>query len=391
MSLEIQVVIDRHGDTGACKPAAHTDITVHEPGPLDADIGTGRETQIQVADGRDMPVRPTETRIETEKRGFTSVVEFRIILLGPAQSAILVDQVGQKIPQLGRQDADPGPHQHIREPVLVIHLASHADARRYGVPPDTVPRAPRKAVFLMQHRRSHKSRRGMPRRKRIVARTVGTGLVHGIFEAIDHQRHQSGGKRVRNQHPPPRTAALHARDFQPEHQCHGSVLQVIVEIVAERRHIRVAQVAEMVALAIDGNAGYHQRHGDISHFIGPGSGHAVDPGTELIPTGKPDGRVGPHGIDLRNTGPGCMLHPVRHAGILGCRTRQRNIRHSVPQRVLHRGIRRIAGNANGETAWRGFGGIQRGHTFFCHRVRNDGRQSTHRKNSAQQHYGYSYG
>ena len=51
VSLEIQVVIDRHGDTGACKPAAHTDITVHEPGPLDADIGTGRETQIQVADG----------------------------------------------------------------------------------------------------------------------------------------------------------------------------------------------------------------------------------------------------------------------------------------------------------------------------------------------------
>lgn len=135
----------------------------------------------------------------------------------------------------------------------------------------------------------------------------------------------------------------------------------------------------MVAPAIDGNAGYHQRHGDRSHFIARVVVMcAVDPGTELYPTGKPDGLPGLTVSICETPGPGCMLHPVRHAGILGCRTRQRNICHrsATCPAPGYPSYRRQRKRCNRLARFRRY--PARSH-IFCHRVRNDGRQAHDRK------------
>lgn len=115
----------------------------------------------------------------------------------------------------------------------------------------------------------------MPRRERLVVRSVGTGHTASIFQRIDRSGHQSNGKGIRHQHPAPRTAPPDSSDFQPQHQRCGSVLQIIVVTKSEGGHIIVSQMTKSMISLLHDEPRNDERNTDIGYPVGTRRGYPL--------------------------------------------------------------------------------------------------------------------
>lgn len=187
---------------------------------------------------------------------------------------VLEDQIGEQIPQFYGENADPRTYQHVAEPMLVVQHTRNTRHRSHRITGDTVPgtAAP---VLLMKHRSRHKSRSRMPRRERLVVRSVGAGHTAGIFQRVDRSGHQRDGKGIRHQHPAPRTAPPDSSDFQPQHQRCGSILQIIVIMETERRYIIVPQMTKSPIPLLHDQTCDNKGNSDIGYSIGTRRGYPL--------------------------------------------------------------------------------------------------------------------
>lgn len=115
----------------------------------------------------------------------------------------------------------------------------------------------------------------MPRRKRLVVRSVGAGHTAGIFQRVDRSGHQRDGKGIRHQHPAPRTAPPDSSDFQPQHQRCGSILQIIVIMETERRYIIVPQMTKSPIPLLHDQTCDNKGNSDIGYSIGTRRGYPL--------------------------------------------------------------------------------------------------------------------
>lgn len=165
----------------------------------------------------------------------------------------------------------------IPAPTNTMFIVEHARNTRYRshrIAGDTVPGTAR-PVLLMKHRSCHKSRSRMPRRKRLVVRSVGAGHTAGIFQRVDRSGHQRDGKGIRHQHPAPRTAPPDSSDFQPQHQRCGSILQIIVIMETERRYIIVPQMTKSPIPLLHDQTCDNKGNSDIGYSIGTRRGYPL--------------------------------------------------------------------------------------------------------------------
>lgn len=158
--------------------------------------------------------------------------------------------------------------------MLVVQHTRNTRHRSHRIAGDTVPGTAR-PVLLMKHRSCHKSRSRMPRRERLVVRSVGTGHTASIFQRIDRSGHQSDGKGIRHQHPAPRTAPPDSSDFQPQHQRCGSVLQIIVVTKSEGGHIIVSQMTKSMIPLLHDESRNDERNTDIGYPVGTRRGYPL--------------------------------------------------------------------------------------------------------------------
>lgn len=158
--------------------------------------------------------------------------------------------------------------------MLVVQHTRNTRHRSHRITGDTVPgtAAP---VLLMKHRSRHKSRSRMPRRERLVVRSVGAGHTAGIFQRVDRSGHQSDGKGIRHQHPAPRTAPPDSSDFQPQHQRCGSVLQIIVVTKSKGGHIIVSQMTKSMIPLLHDEPRNDERNTDIGYPVGTRRGYPL--------------------------------------------------------------------------------------------------------------------
>ena len=158
--------------------------------------------------------------------------------------------------------------------MFIVEHARNTRYRSHRIAGDTVPGTAR-PVLLMKHRSCHKSRSRMPRRKRLVVRSVGAGHTAGIFQRVDRSGHQRDGKGIRHQHPAPRTAPPDSSDFQPQHQRCGSILQIIVIMETERRYIIVPQMTKSPIPLLHDQTCDNKGNSDIGYSIGTRRGYPL--------------------------------------------------------------------------------------------------------------------
>lgn len=273
--VALRDAIDRHAQVRDRQPASDTPIGRSEPRPLDPDRGTREELRPHPRRRRITSRHDGHAEVEAEKRrpAVTVVNHHR---LRDVQPPLLENQVGEEIAQLRGENADAGAHHDVAHPVPVVQLPRHARHGGQRIAADTVPRTA-VAVLLVQHRRGHEGRGRMPRGERVAGRSVGTHHPAGILERIDRNGHQPHRKGVRREHPSPRAAAPDSGGLHADHHRRRGVLQVVVEIVVERRRIPVAQPPEIGVIGLHDDATHHQRHADIQHPVGLRRSVQVDP------------------------------------------------------------------------------------------------------------------
>lgn len=186
--------------------------------------------------------------------------------------------------------------------MFIVEHARNTRYRSHRIAGDTVPGTAR-PVLLMKHRSCHKSRSRMPRRKRLVVRSVGAGHTAGIFQRVDRSGHQRDGKGIRHQHPAPRTAPPDSSDFQPQHQRCGSILQIIVIMETERRYIIVPQMTKSPIPLLHDQTCDNKGNSDIGYSIGTRRGYPLHiPDKRAAAEGESDSMYRP-GRKRRSTPP----------------------------------------------------------------------------------------
>lgn len=177
---------NRHTRYG--RTSSEPDIRIHKPGSLDSQVHACIEFGHDPRNRAVPPHHHLRTYLHTEERRSAITVVKK-------SCSNSVKPLSLKIKSANRypKNADPRTYQHVAEPMLVVQHTRNTRHRSHRITGDTVPgtAAP---VLLMKHRSRHKSRSRMPRRERLVVRSVGTGHTASIFQRIDRSGHQSDGK-----------------------------------------------------------------------------------------------------------------------------------------------------------------------------------------------------
>ena len=112
----------------------------------------------------------------------------------------------------------------------------------------------------------------------MVVGAVGTGHVGRLLQCVDGSCHQCDREGIRRQHAPPRTAPFHPGSLHAQQDGGREILHGGVGMPTEDREIVVAEVAEMVVLALDQQTAGNEGDADVGHAECRGVRQPVDKG-----------------------------------------------------------------------------------------------------------------